>query len=362
MKKKTLTVKMSLDTILSGGAGREVKRKRWSVKKKLPLSLPDAKKMKRKLKKLTKLMGLFVLSALAVLSVGCGSRGGYTEPEEIAVISAIGIDTAENGISVSVQTVEDGGKNLKVTEGEGESVDLALSLIYGKGSKRYELSHCALVVLGDGLDGDELSDVYEFCNGEDDLSDAVLFVSSHEAKELLAAENAAGYDLASSMRSYPDGNRLFSKNRFYEIRSAEKTAVGKSNIALPYFGVSEGGYYVLGLKIYSGREERVILDREESVLYLMMRGMFTSGRVEYASGEDVSAVSVKSCRTDVEENTVRCRLRLNEEISEGEKERLLSSCRREASELYEELTERYGDLFGYGTDGLEFYFEIDGEI
>ena len=67
MKRKTLTVKMTLDTILSGGRGREVKRKKWSIKKKLPLSGGVPKKMKRHLKKLTKFMGLFVLSGCGVI-------------------------------------------------------------------------------------------------------------------------------------------------------------------------------------------------------------------------------------------------------------------------------------------------------
>ena len=39
---------------------------------------------------------------------GCGSAVGYTEPEEIRVISAIGVDPAENGVAVSMQAVSGG--------------------------------------------------------------------------------------------------------------------------------------------------------------------------------------------------------------------------------------------------------------
>ena len=365
MKRKTLTVKMTLDTILSGGRGREVKRKKWSIKKKLPLSGGVPKKMKRHLKKLTKFMGLFVLSLVLLMPTGCGRMGGYTEPEEIAVVSAMGFDSAEHGVRVSVQTVDGSGNAPKVIDGEGESIDLALSSIYSDGSKRLELTHCALLVLGDGLDGGTISEIYELCRRSDEISDAVLMVGAHEAYPLLSLENAAGYDVASAMRSYPEGAGLFSKNRFYEIISAEKTDRGAGVAALPYFYVSEDKYSLWGLKLYRGHEEKVLLDRRESALYLMMRGIFTSGSVEYFGGGRVKTASLDGCRTDlsrINEGIITCRLTLGEDMSENERNALLSSCRGGGTELYRMLSERYGDLFGYGEKKLKIYFEVEGDV
>lgn len=363
MKRKTLTVKMTLDTILSGGRGREVKRKKWSIKKKLPLSGGIPKKMKRHLKKLTKFMGLFVLSLVLLMPVGCGGVGSYTEPEEIAVVSAIGFDAAERGVRVSVQTVNGSGKAPEVIDGEGESIDLALSSVYSDGSRRLEFSHCALVVLGDGLDKETVSEIYGLCGGNDEISDAVLLVGAHEAYPLLSLENAAGYDVATAMRSYPEGAGLFSKNRFYEIIGSEKTARGAGVAALPYFYVSDGKYSLRGLKLYRGRAEKVLLDRRESALYLMMRGIFTSGSVEFFDGNTVKTASLGDCKTDlsrINDGIITCRLTLGEEMSEKEKKAFLTSCREGASEIFETLSERYGDLFGYGEKKLRFDFEIEG--
>ena len=354
MKKKMLKLKLTLDTVLSGGS--EVKRKRWSIKKRIPLTVQMSKKMTKKLKKLTKLMGLFVLATAMLTTVGCGRRAGYTEPEEVAVVSAMGVDSSETGVRVSLQTVA--GGSTSVVKAEGESVELALSELYGSGSKRYELSHCALVVLGDGLGSGRVFEVYDFCESVSELSDAVLLVSTHDALSLLSLEGAAGYDIASAMRSYPDGAGLFSRNRFYEIKSAEKTAAGASVMALPYFYVSENEYTLWGLKLYRGRTEKTLLDRRESAIYLMLRGIFTSGRIEYGA----DAVTVSGCRTDIRDNIVRCRLTVDEELTEGEKNRIVGSLETGAKELYDQMTNRYGDLFFLGTDNkeLEFKFEIGG--
>ena len=367
MKKgnKTLTVKMMLSTSLSGRDGGSVKKK-WSAKKRIPLEMKIPRKMKKKLKKLPKFMGLFLLTAVmaaTAVTVGC-APASYSEPEEVSTVSALGFDVSEKGIRVSVQTAEKGGESVKVISGEGESVSFALSHLSGGDERRTELSHCAVIVIGDGVEGDLLREIFELCESDDDITDAVLLVGTHDACALLSLEGAAGFDMVSAMRPSSDGAGMFSKNRFYEIKSAEKAGV----MALPYFYITENEYSLQGLKLYTDLAERTILDRRESALYLMMRGIFTSGRVDAINGDTVTTASVDRARTSYRVSDelleVDCVLSLEETVPSEVKGALAEYCEKGARELYDQLTLRYGDVFGFaqqmgGATGCVFRFAVE---
>jgi len=357
-KKRSLGVKMILETDLNDGRGHRTKKK-LKVKNRIPLSIKLSKGVRKKIKRLMKYMTVFTLTAAAVMTVGCAPMG-YVEPEEVATVSAIGFDSSEGGVRVSVQTAEKGGESVKVISGEGESVSFALSHLSGADTRRLELSHCAVIVLGNGVTRETVGEIFDFCARNRDITDAVLFVAAHDANELLSLDSAAGFDMVSAMRPSAEGAGMFSKNRFYEIKNAEDTGV----MALPYFFVSGDEYSLHGLKLYTELMERAILDRSESALYLMMRGIFTSGRVDHLSEEKATTARVKSARTryakDGDLLTVSCRLTVDGDMTAAEITALAESCRLGAEELYGQLTSRYGDVFVFGEGKrCEFIFEVD---
>ena len=357
-KQKTLVLKLGVTAALRE-KGKNVTRKKWRVKKKIPLYM--SKRLMKRLKRFMKGFGMLSVMLVPLLFSGCARLGGYTEPEEVVTVAALGFDVAEGGVKVSMQTVDHSGEQVKVSE--GESVSHALSSIISGGTVRPELSHCALIAVGDGIGQGVLSEIFELCENERELSDAVLFVSCHSAEGLLSLDGAAGYDTVSAMRSFPGGAGLFSENRFYEIRNREK-AGGEGAMALPYFHVSEGEYSISGLKLYTDRSERVILDRRESVLYLMMEGIYTSGSVDYLYGGKMRSAEVRSTRTEHrrgDKNLVICRLTLGDMLTVSEKKALEDSLSRGAEELYEGLFERYGDLFGFSDAGEPWEFEFIAE-
>ena len=355
MKKKTLKIKMTLATVFSGACG-EKKRKRWHFKKKLPLTSNEIKKTRRKLKRLISFMTAITALAAILTLCGCGGSRSYIEPEEIAVVSALGFDVSESGVQVSLQTTHGNG-DTELKCGEGESVSLALSSVYSMGSDRYELSHCALIVLGDGLTAETVSEILLLCE-KSEISDAVLFIGTHEASELLSLNRSSGYDLAFSMRPHPNGAGLFSKNRFYEIMGSEKAIAAEGVIALPYFHVLNGNYSPDGLKLYMSRRESVILDRRESALYLMMKGIFSSGTLEGTRG----AISIKSCDTLLSEQGMICRLEILEELTASETAELLSASQTDAARLYDRLRSLHPDPLGIGESKghLSITFESKG--
>ena len=355
--KRSLTVKMTLSTVLSGGRRGAVRRKKWSVKKKITPTSLMPRKLRVKLKRFMKTMGLMSILIVfaAVLSLsGCG--GYYTEPEDTVTVSAMGFDLSESGVRVSLQSVTD-GKSTDIISGEGESVSFALAHLSGE--KPTELSHCALIVIGDGMGKERLTEIFELCREKREIGDTVLIAATHDAKALLSLDGAVGYDVVGSMRAHPESAGLFSKNRFYELWSEYSDVM-----ALPYFHVSEDSYTLGGLKIYRGLNETVLLDRREGALYLMAKGIFTSGSLDFLDGDIARSVPIKRAVTTYETGrrlTVSCVLTADVPLSHEEKEALVRSCSEGSAELYNRLSELYGNLFGFSEDtgGCDFVFTVE---
>lgn len=340
-------------SVIDRKGGRGIRRS-FRTAKKYRIKTPDLSKAcrgaKKLLKKMKKMSFLPVLALVLVLS-GCSAAHGYSEPEEVNTVAALGFDASDGAVTVSAQTVGGDGEKKELLVGKGESVHYALSHLLGGETKKTELSHCALIVLGEGVDGGLFSEILEFCRHQPDITDAVLFVSAYNAEALLDSESGGGYDIVNAMKSSSDGAGMFSRNRYYEIKSSQRLSEGErvSAVALPYFYIFEDSVGVFGLKVYRDLEGAVILDRRESVLYLMMRGIFSGGVLDYDNGEAMSSVGVKRSRTtyDIsgEELRISCTASIDEELSKSALETVERVTERGMEELYEDLVGRYGDVF-----------------
>lgn len=302
---------------------------------------------------------LLLIATLVTLLAGCSSAGGYTEPEEIATVSAIGVDVSENGVRVSMQIAFGGEKSAEVVSGDGESVEFALSHLSGAGHKRKELSHCALIAIGKGVEGEILEELFGLCRENDDIPDTVLIVATHNAFDLLSLEDAMGYDLAATMKPSKDRAGLFSKNRFYELDSNRD-----ETMALPFFSVSNETYDLHGLKLYKDMKERVLLDRKESGMYLMARGIFSSGQIDYETGGRVLSVGVAKVRTEMRREDdgiiVSCLLVPSRRVTEEKAGEIESSLKDGAERMMAELIPKYGDILEMGASVYKFEFEVIG--
>ena len=299
-----------------------------------------------------------VFIMLLVFLSGCSSVGGYTEPEEVATVSAIGIDLTGSGVNISMQIALGGEKKTQVINGEGERVEFALSHLSGVGHKRRELSHCAIIAIGDGVEEEMLEEVFQLCRENDDLPDSVLMIATHNALELLSLEDALGYDLAATMKPSEDRHGLFSKNRFYELDSEQNGGA----IALPFFSVNDGEYDIHGLKLYMDMKEKVLLDRGESGMFLIARGIFTSGQIDYESKGRILSVGIAKAivkqRKEGGEITVSCLLIPEQPLSSENAEEIESSLKKGAEKMADELYSKYGDVFGMGNFRYIFEFEV----
>jgi hypothetical protein len=296
-----------------------------------------------------------VLLSMAVivsttLLFSCTSIYGYGEPEDKLTVSALGFDGEGESISVIARSAVDE----RIFIGEGESVDGAMAHIKGADEKGLELSHLALVVVGDGIRDAEMKEILDFCLRNGDVSVGVSFAATHSARELLSSASGDGFRLASALREGKDGGGYTKGCRFYEIGNAILDR--GEGYQIPYFSKWEGGYTLDGLKIYAPNGSSVRLDRSESAYYMMIKGRFDGGAVDFEYGGREYSVFVSECRTvrrEADEKTmIECRLALNElRTPVDDVERMLSECSNRATELCQRLFERYGDVFGMGFSG-----------
>ena len=278
---------------------------------------------------------LLLICVLSSFLCSC-SLTGYSEPEDRYIVSAIGFDYADGVIETSVQIVD--GEEFTVRSGRGESVRQAMGHIEGADSKQLEISRCALIVIGDSVGKDEISDIFEYCRQNGDITVGVKVASAYNARDMLSF--ADGYELLGAIRDNKDGVGFTKGSRFYEIEEIRESADGQV-YHLPYFETDGEIYTVSGLKIYKADSGIVRLDRSESVYYMMIKGELSGGVADFG-GE---SIYIEGCKTKLSEGRLVCTLSVRDYGDKKEVEGALSIA---AQSLLSELTERYGDIFEFG--------------
>ena len=293
----------------------------------------------------------FIILSFCVCLSSC-TVTGYSEPEDRYIVSAMGFDRVDGAIEVSVQIVGEGEYPF-VRYGRGESVGGAVGHIEGADAKQLEISHCALIVLGDGLSAEDRSEIFDYCRKSKDITVGVKMAAAHNASELM--ETADGYLLLGAIRDGSDGLGFTGGCRFYEIE--EKRMEG-GVYHLPYFSVDGDTYSVSGLRLYRGDVGLVSLDRSESAYYMMIRGELSGGALDVEiDGKQTSLYVIKS-KTERSEKEGDLYLTVTLDVK-GEDDGAASAIKSSAERLCGQLTDRYGSLFGEYND---IFFEIRLEV
>lgn len=178
---------------------------------------------------------LFWILPLCLLFAACGAH--TTEPEQLYLVSAIGFDKIDTGIRVVAEvplTRENEADKMEVCvfAGEGTTIPNALQQMKQGLGKELFFGHCALAVLGDGVEDDWLNDILDFLNAED-VPLSITIISAPNAQELLArgsvAASAAGYEIPDILRLQIREGGLSLQCRLYEIETR------KTDFVLPRF-------------------------------------------------------------------------------------------------------------------------------
>lgn len=199
-------------------------------------------------------MKRLILTAVCLcLLCGCSNARRIVSQNGRYLVSAIGVDKAENGVLISLEAIvinsQDSEQEIKpqVFEADGDNIESAFKAATEKTAKPFDLSHCAIIVLGQDLNSKNQKDIYDFCFRNLELTVSVGFVSAESANTLLKqkpiSDITVGYEIVTMLETQYSENKIAFKNRFFEIGNAYLK--GEKQKPLPFFAVSGEQYFLV---------------------------------------------------------------------------------------------------------------------
>lgn len=220
--------------------------------------------------------GICLLLCLVCFLASCGG----SEPEQIYLVSAVGFDGDADGYTLTLEipagsTGAGGGERL-LLEGRGSDVEQALRAITLGLSRELSFSHCALMVLGEGLTTLQSDAIFEFASSGVLLPLAAQVIQTPNARELLSSGNtpspAAGYEIPSILREAEGIFGFETRSRIYELRANAKP---NRPTVLPYFLPSDKQTAVFGgLSVLQREKPAVRVDAASCTAYAILSDLF----------------------------------------------------------------------------------------
>ncbi len=200
-------------------------------------------------------MKRIVLTVLCLCFLcGCKSSRSVISENGRFLVSAIGIDTENGKVLVSVEAITVNSQDSEqppvatVFESTDTTFNSALETAVSKSAKPLDFSHCAMIVLGKNLKREVINDVYNFCLENKQITVSVGFAETEKANKLLkikpTSDIAVGYEMAVMLETAFTENKTAFNNRFFEIENLRLK--GQPQKPLPYFKTEEERFYLEG--------------------------------------------------------------------------------------------------------------------
>ncbi len=289
-----------------------------------------------------------LLLTLALALSSCSMIPGYSEPSDQKIISAIGFDADREGITVILKSVATEKSEAEVMVGKGATIETALASLLADQKSEPEVSHCALAVLGEGIDDAWLSKILDYFSRNDNLTAAAYFVSASNAEKLLSVEGVSGYDLAKAIGENGENPGMDAESQYYRIAAArlEKDKL----FALPHFYSDGEKAELYGMTVYQNDRQTVTLTRAESGYYMMLRGLFKGSLISGDAAGLSGSIGIAHCKTEYaftgDELKIIFRITPDQDLGGDEYAvELCAHTEKKLAELYGELSGRYGDVF-----------------
>ena len=313
-----------------------------------------------------RLLFICFIFTVVVLS-SCVAVSGYAEPESQYIVSAMGFDVSGGRVEVSAEIIDGGSE--RILSGVGSSIEQAISALLAQETKSLEVSHCAILVLGENADAEWIEKISGFCRRNEDITVAAQLVSASNAKELLSIEGVNGYDLASTVSKNHENAAFGAESRYYSVQN---TRISENNVyALPHFTVNDDEYELYGVQIFCFDVRAVLLNRAEAAYYMMARGLFDRGLVPYDAPGLSGSVGVSDCKTEYKfipngdklSVNIKCILTIDSELGDDEyAQEIARATGKGMLTLWEKLAWRYGDIFKLRENAALMGTDLDPSI
>ncbi len=181
----------------------------------------------------------------------CGCAKSYFEPEQIIIISSIGIDADEDGILLTLETVDTSKPegnweySPKTLEISNISCAEAYSLLQKSLGNKLNLEHCVLVAFGESLQKNQILNNLVFLSQTKKLSQNTKVIRCQNANALIKTRSfsgqAVGYDIVKILALQSDKKTNLKSNLYNVLKSSNGV-----DLQLPEISLENGKYFLKG--------------------------------------------------------------------------------------------------------------------
>ena len=166
---------------------------------------------------------IFIIFCLA----GCKYSADYIDPEDRYIVSAVAFQKDNSGIKTLIEAPpakNNPEKTLTVFSGVADSVEKSVELTANKISGELIFSQCPIILIDEGLKGEEIQQIFDFCMKNYDISLSVMLSSCDNPQELLGLEQpvmSVGHTLLKTLTNSNKQVDVSSYARFAKIINDE---------------------------------------------------------------------------------------------------------------------------------------------
>lgn len=251
-----------------------------------------------------KILSLLLCFAFIVSLCGCGNKSARETDMEY-MVSSIGFDNEGKKTKIIAEIIvvnsgqNDSGAQTEVLVAVGDSPKDALYSLHSKLSKPLMLSHSGLLIIGESLSADTVSEILNICITNKDITGAIKIVATQSAEKLIKikpkSDIALGYEISNALKQYSAFTGITYKNRFYEVEAKREGAT--KVYALPYFSAGEENYTIDGLLIYKNDSPVLKVDNNDSAIYSLMSNSYKKGEILFDNS--TLKIKLKSVKYDI---------------------------------------------------------------
>ena len=256
---------------------------------------------------LKRIIALFITAVFLALCGCSGKTSDYEEPENRIYISALGFDRKEKMLSVTAEAISvagnTAGDQYSVTryKGEGKSVESAMLRMKNDLAGLVNLSHCALVLMGENLSAEDLAQITEYCFSHKEITQSVQVAICPEAGELLKGQRKdgkpLGFLISDRLMENPDGVNSRRDTTLISVMNKRREA---DVYCLPYFRTESKQCLHRGWRMFEGDRSVYRLSRTEMQLLGICEGDFGGGEILWEDSPEALPLAVSRVRTDAE--------------------------------------------------------------
>ena len=193
-------------------------------------------------KKLKK--GILIFICFSLIFSFCSCDVDYSDIENKAIVSAIGVDKQKNGVTVTleiVNTVEgEKYKEPQLISKSGVNVPEAINNLSSSVAKNLFFSHCSVLALSKELTSEQVNDALKYCFKNEEITLLIKVVSTENAAKLLSvppsSQEISGYEIMNILNSRTNNIAIGYKNNFITLLNSQNKKGGL--FAIPFFDVS----------------------------------------------------------------------------------------------------------------------------